>query len=61
MKEVVQNFATALVDHSRTSYELEIILNYDPEGDIWHPGERQTLGRLKLAIKYKQKQVNTYV
>nr|QDQ16917.1 transient receptor potential [Danaus plexippus] len=52
----VQEFATALLDHTRTSQELEIMLNYNPwELDCWEPGERQTLGRLKLAINYKQK------
>ncbi|XP_076686559.1 transient receptor potential isoform X2 [Andrena cerasifolii] len=56
MREQTQNFATALLDHARTSLELEIMLNYNPTGDNWEPGERQTLDRLKLAIKYKQKQ-----
>lgn len=55
----VQTFATSLVDHVRTSHELEIMLNYEPDGDPWEPGERQTLERLKLAIKYKQKMVRT--
>ncbi|CAH1959081.1 unnamed protein product [Acanthoscelides obtectus] len=55
MREQVQNFATSLVEHARTSNELEIMLNYDPEGETWVTGERQTLERLKLAIKYKQK------
>ena len=31
------------------------MLNYDLEGDIWDPGETQTLERLKLALKCKQK------
>lgn len=57
MRELTQQFSTALLDHARTSYELEIMLNYNPTGDNWDPGERQTLDRLKLAIKYKQKQV----
>lgn len=57
LKELCQVFATSLLDHVRTSHELEIILNYNPTGDNWEPGERQTLERLKLAIKYKQKQV----
>ena len=60
MREQCQVFATSLLDHARTSLELEILLNYDPEagpGDIWQPGERQTLERLKLAIKFKQKKV----
>ncbi|XP_011699611.1 PREDICTED: transient receptor potential protein, partial [Wasmannia auropunctata] len=56
MREQTQQFATALLDHARTSYELEIMLNYNPTGENWDPGERQTLDRLKLAIKYKQKQ-----
>lgn len=45
----------SLLDHARTSYELEIMLNYDLHGDIWDPGETQTLQRLKLALKCKQK------
>ncbi|XP_065212607.1 transient receptor potential protein-like [Planococcus citri] len=55
MRHTVQTFATALLDHARTSSELEIMLNYDPEGDPWEPNDRQTLARLKLAIKYKLK------
>lgn len=58
MRETTQVFATSLLDHCRTSHELEVMLNYNPTGDNWEPGERQTLDRLKLAIKYKQKQVN---
>lgn len=57
MRNQVQAFATALLDHARTSNELEIMLNYDPDGNVWVSGERQTLERLKLAIKYKQKAV----
>ncbi|KAJ2941136.1 hypothetical protein O0L34_g10371 [Tuta absoluta] len=56
LRQQCQEFATSLLDHTRTSKELEIMLNYNPwELDVWEPGERQTLGRLKLAIKYKQK------
>ncbi|XP_030748042.1 transient receptor potential protein isoform X2 [Sitophilus oryzae] len=55
MRAQVQNFATSLLDYVRTSQELEIILNYNPQGEVWSIGERQTLERLKLAIKYKQK------
>lgn len=57
MRKNCQEFATALLDHARTSNELEIMLNYNPLGENWEPGERQTLERLKLAIKYKQKMV----
>ena len=56
MRENVQVFATSLLDHARTSYELEIMLNYNAEGSEWEPGQRQSLDRLKLALKYKQKQ-----
>ncbi|KAL9695258.1 hypothetical protein quinque_014543 [Culex quinquefasciatus] len=56
MRLNVQEFATSLLDHARTSNELEIMLNYSPgEIDNWEPGERQTLERLKLALKFKQK------
>jgi len=57
MRAGTQDFATALLDHARTSLELETMLNFNMEGDIWEPGDRQTLARLKLAIKYKQKKV----
>lgn len=57
MRSQVQTFATALLDHVRTSEELEILLNYDPEGSLWEPGQHQTLERLKMAINYKQKLV----
>ncbi|TMW53463.1 hypothetical protein DOY81_001461 [Sarcophaga bullata] len=57
MRHGVQEFVTSLLDHARTSTELEVMLNYNHEAahDIWSPGQRQTLERLKLAIKYKQK------
>ncbi|RVE51850.1 hypothetical protein evm_003470 [Chilo suppressalis] len=56
LRQQCQEFATSLLDHTRTSRELEIMLNYNPwDTDSWEPGERQTLGRLKLAITYKQK------
>lgn len=60
MRQNVQEFATSLLDHSRTSHELEVMLNFNPipGSDIWEPGDRQTLERLKLAIKYKQKMVS---
>jgi transient receptor potential cation channel subfamily C len=57
MREQVQTFATALLDHARTSAELDTILNYDPTGEA--TGDR-TLERLKLAIKYKQKKVGSF-
>ncbi|XP_067121662.1 LOW QUALITY PROTEIN: transient receptor potential-gamma protein-like [Centruroides vittatus] len=50
-----QNFATALLDHTRSSYELEVLLNHDTTGPAFEHGDRMHLNRLKLAIKYKQK------
>eukprot|EP00090_Calanus_glacialis_P035354 TRINITY_DN60378_c0_g1_i1.p1 TRINITY_DN60378_c0_g1~~TRINITY_DN60378_c0_g1_i1.p1 ORF type:complete len:1252 (+),score=238.87 TRINITY_DN60378_c0_g1_i1:183-3758(+) len=55
LRKQVQEFVTGLIDHSRTSYELEVILNHDPTGDPWQIGDIQSLERLKLAIEYKQK------
>ena len=31
----VQEFVTGLVDNTRTSYELEVILNHNPDGEPW--------------------------
>ena len=31
----VQDFVTGLVDNTRTSYELEVILNHNPDGETW--------------------------
>lgn len=61
MRQAVQDFAKSLLDHSRTSQELEIMLNYSSitgvdACDVWEPGDHQSLDRLKLAINYKQKQ-----
>lgn len=55
MRQKVENFAMSLLDHVRTSDELMVMLNYDHKDPHWVSGDRQTLGRLKLAIKYKQK------
>ncbi|KYB27779.1 Transient receptor potential protein-like Protein [Tribolium castaneum] len=55
MRTVVENFAALLLDHVKTSEELMILLNYDEKNPSWVLGEQQTLGRLKLAIKFKQK------
>ncbi|NP_001301012.1 transient receptor potential-gamma protein-like [Limulus polyphemus] len=55
LRRQCQNFATALLDHTRSSYELEVMLNYVPSGPAFHHGDRMHLSRLKLAIRYKQK------
>ena len=59
LRNQCQKFATALLDHTRSSYELEVLLNHDPTGPAYSHGEKMTLNRLKLAIKYRQKKVGT--
>lgn len=44
-----------LLDQTRTSNELAIILNYDPNISTYQPGDRMSLHRLTQAIYYKQK------
>ncbi|XP_076315977.1 transient receptor potential protein-like isoform X2 [Tachypleus tridentatus] len=58
LRQRCQEFATSLLDHARTSSELEIILNYDPSGPAFQTGERMKLERLKVAVNYKQKTVH---
>ncbi|XP_046645233.1 transient receptor potential-gamma protein-like isoform X2 [Daphnia pulicaria] len=55
LRKQCQDFATALLDHTRSSYELEVMLNHDPKGPAFEHGDRMSLNRLKLAIKYRQK------
>lgn len=50
-------FASELLDQTRTRTELAIMLNYDPDGDVWNEGEVNSLERLKMAIKFSQKSV----
>lgn len=60
LRKQVQDLATGLVEQARTSYELEVMLNHNPTGDPWIPGETQTLERLKLAIDSNQKSFVTH-
>ncbi len=56
-----QDFAVALLDQTRGSQELELILNHDPNGTVGEDEHhRMNLSRLKLAIKYKQKKVRCF-
>lgn len=57
LRKQCQDFATALLDHTRSSYELEVLLNHDPTGPAFEHGERMHLNRLKLAVKLRQKKV----
>ncbi|XP_075166028.1 transient receptor potential-like isoform X2 [Haematobia irritans] len=55
LRRQCQNFAVSLLDQTRTSSELAIILNYDPEMSTYQPGDRMSLNRLTEAVYYKQK------
>jgi len=55
LRKQCQLFATALLDHTRTTHELEVLLNYDPGADSLDSHGKMTLSRLKLAIRCKQK------
>jgi len=50
-------FATDLLDHTQSSRELAVILNYDPLEPVIHGEGRMHLQRLRLAVKLHQKQV----
>ncbi len=60
LRKQCQDFATALLDHTRSSHELEVLLNHDPTGPAFEHGERMHLNRLKLAVKLRQKKVNQF-
>lgn len=57
LRRQCQQFAVDLLDQSRSSQELAIILNYDPESPPYMDGDHMKLTRLELAINYKQKKV----
>jgi transient-receptor-potential-like protein len=52
-----QQFAVDLLDQTRSSQELAIILNYDPQSPPYMDGDHMKLKRLEMAIDYKQKKV----
>ncbi|CAK1542517.1 unnamed protein product [Leptosia nina] len=54
LRQQVQRFAVDLLDQSRSSQELAIILNHDPE-EPFQEGEHMKLARLELAVDFKQK------
>ncbi|XP_064099738.1 transient receptor potential protein-like [Macrobrachium nipponense] len=56
LRKQVQEFTMALVDETRTSTELEIILNYDPEGEPYKQGQFMHFTQLKEAVDSNQKQ-----
>ncbi|KAK3883627.1 hypothetical protein Pcinc_012068 [Petrolisthes cinctipes] len=56
LRTKVNNFTMDLVDETRTTTELEIILNYDPEGEPYVCGQFMHLSRLREAVDNKQKE-----
>lgn len=57
LRKQCQQFAVDLLHQSRSSQELAIILNHDPENPPYQDGDHMKLARLELAIMYKQKKV----
>ncbi|CAH0718985.1 unnamed protein product, partial [Brenthis ino] len=55
LRRQAQKFAVDLLDQSRSSQELAIILNHDPEEPPFEEGEHMQLARLEMAIDLKQK------
>lgn len=57
LRRQCQQFAVDLLDQSRSSQELAIILNHDPESPEYADGDHMKLARLEIAINFKQKKV----
>ncbi|KAM3966092.1 transient receptor potential-like [Aphomia sociella] len=55
LRRQAQKFAVDLLDQSRSSQELAIILNHDPDEPGFVEGDHMKLARLELAIDFKQK------
>ncbi|CAG5054101.1 unnamed protein product [Parnassius apollo] len=55
LRRQVQKFAVDLLDQSRSSHELAVILNHDSKEPPFIEGEHMKLSRLELAINFKQK------
>lgn len=58
LRRQCQQFAVDLLDQSRSSQELAIILNHDPDAPPYADGDHMNLARLELAINHKQKKVS---
>lgn len=53
-------FAKDLLDQTRSSRELELILNFRDDLSLLDEESNNELARLKLAIKYRQKEVSPF-
>ncbi|XP_059389767.1 short transient receptor potential channel 4b [Carassius carassius] len=51
-----KRFAKDLLDQTRSSRELELILNFSDDANLLQDETNNELARLKLAIKYRQKE-----
>ncbi|XP_062979087.1 short transient receptor potential channel 4 [Elgaria multicarinata webbii] len=56
LSQQCKQFAKDLLDQTRSSRELEIILNYRDDNNLIEEQSGNDLARLKLAIKYRQKE-----
>lgn len=59
LSQQCKQFAKDLLDQTRSSRELEMILNYRDDNNLLEEEGNNDLARLKLAIKYHQKEVST--
>lgn len=57
LSQQCKQFAKDLLDQTRSSRELELILNYKDDVNLLEDEGNNDLARLKLAIKYHQKEV----
>ncbi|XP_041970027.1 transient-receptor-potential-like protein [Aricia agestis] len=55
LRRRTQQFAVDLLHQSRSTRELAVLLNHDPDEPPFEDGEQMKLARLKLAINFKQK------
>lgn len=58
LSQQCKQFAKNLLDQTRSSRELEMILNYRDDSNLLEEEGNSDLARLKLAIKYHQKEVS---
>lgn len=58
LSQQCKQFAKNLLDQTRSSRELEMILNYRDDINLLDEEGNSDLARLKLAIKYHQKEVS---
>ena len=57
LSQQCKQFAKDLLDQTRSSRELEMVLNYRDNVNLLEEESNNDLARLKLAIKYHQKEV----